>query len=378
MKNNKKYIDEDRKMQLTNNWWMLLWLFGVGGILIYLDPVRPERVLGKTEYRWSWMAVFLLTLPYVIWAGCRTYFGDTQAYIRMYQEVPNSLSQIGSYLLNNEKDRGFSVFSIVMKSIIGNSHVIFFMIIAIVQMWCLVSVYRKYSTNFFLSFFLFVASTDYLSWMHNGMRQFLAVTVIFACFRWIVEKRYVPLIIVILLMSTIHGSALMMIPIVFIIQGKPWNKKTILFILGIVVAITFIDKFTPFLNEMLVDTQYSDLITNEIWTNDDGTSILRTLVYSVPALLSLVGIKYVNEANDPVINVSVNASIVSMALYFLATVSSGIYIGRLPIYVSLMSYIALPWLIDNMFTKNSARLVKMIMMAAYLVFFYYQMFIVWA
>lgn len=365
-------------MQLTNNWWMILWLFGVGGILIYLEPARPERVLGKTEYRWGWTAVILLTLPYIIWAGCRTNFGDTQAYIRMYQEVPSSLGQIGSYLLNNEKDRGFSVLSIVMKSIIGNSHVIFFSIIAIVQMWCLVSVYRKYSTSFFLSFFLFVASTDYLSWMHNGMRQFLAVTVIFACFRWIVEKRYVPLILVILLMSTIHGSALMMIPIVFIIQGKPWNKKTILFILGIVVAITFIDTFTPLLDEMLVDTQYNDLITNEIWTSDDGTNILRVLVYSVPALLSLVGIKYVNEANDPVINVSVNASIVSMALYLLASVSSGIYIGRLPIYVSLMSYIALPWLIDNMFTKNSARMVKMIMVAAYLVFFYYQMFIAWA
>lgn len=364
-------------MQLTNYWWLLIWLFGMGGFLIYLRPERPEHVLGKTEYRWGWMPAIVLSLPYVIWAGYRTSFGDTYAYIRMYRGLPNSLAELGTYVMETEKDKGFTALCIVLKSIIGDSHVIFLLLIAAVQMWCIVYVYRKYSSNFFLSFFLFVVSTDYLSWMQNGMRQFLAVTVIFACFRWIVEKRYIPLIAVILLMSTIHGSALMMIPVVFIIQGKPWNKKTILFIIGILLAIAYIDKFTPLLNDMLVDTQYSDIITNEIWTTDDGTNMLRALVYSVPAFFSLVGIRYVNEANDPVINVSVNASVISMALYFLSTVSSGIYIGRLPIYVSLMSYIALPWLLDHIFTPRSARMIKMIMIGAYLVFFYYQMFVIW-
>jgi transmembrane protein EpsG len=43
-----------------------------------------------------------------------------------------------------------------------------------------------------------------------------------------------------------------------------------------------------------------------------------------------------------------------------------------------MGYISLPWLIDNMFTKNSARVVKLIMIVAYFVYFYYQMFIIWA
>lgn len=186
-----------------------------------------------------------------------------------------------------------------------------------------------------MSFFLFVVSTDYMSWMFNGIRQFIAAAGFLACFGLLVKKKYVFLICIILLLSTIHASVLIMLPIIFIIQGKAWNRKTILFILAIGVMILFIDRFTPFLDNLLSETQYSDIVTNDLWLSDDGTSIFRILVYSVPAILSLIGKKYIDEANDPVINLCTNASACTMILYALSGVSSGIYIGRLPIYTTL-------------------------------------------
>ena len=51
--------------------------------------------------------------------------------------------------------------------------------------------------------------------------------------------------------------------------------------------------------------------------------------------MSLIGKKYIDEVNDPVINISVNASICTIVLYCLAGVSSGIYVGRLPIFMTL-------------------------------------------
>lgn len=109
-----------------------------------------------------------------------------------------------------------------------------------------------------------------------------------------------------------------MIPIIFVIQGKAWNRKTILMLLATVAVIVSVSKFTSFLDSMLVETQYSDLITNEIWINDDGTNIFRVLFYSVPALLSVFGRKYVDEADDRVINISVNCAAVTAFLYLLA------------------------------------------------------------
>ena len=326
-----------RFLQLTNNWWLIIWLFGAGLVLSQLDVKRPEMVYGKREYRWRWGAAIMLVLPYIIWAGNRSSSlgADTGAYMAMYSELPSSILGIGSYLTSVTKDKGFTILSIIIKSVLGDSTLIFFSLIAIFQMICMVRIFRKYSDSYWISIFLFVVSTDYTSWMLNGMRQFIAVTMIFACFDWIVEKNYVPLICVILLASTIHGSALLMLPIIFVVQGEAWNKKTILVIIVAMIIITYIDQFTPLLDNMLAETQYSDMITNEIWTNDNGTNAIRVLVYSVPALMSFVGRKYVKAANNQMINVCVNCSIITMALYLVAMVSSGLYVGRLPIYTTL-------------------------------------------
>ena len=110
---------------------------------------------------------------------------------------------------------------------------------------------------------------------------------------------------------------------------------------------------------------------------DDGTNILRVLVYSVPALLSLVGIRYIRYAEDPVINICTNMTIVSMGLYVVSMFTSGLLIGRLPIYFSLYGYILLPWMIQHMFTEKSAVLVKIAMVGSYLVFYIYQMHFAW-
>ena len=66
-----------------------------------------------------------------------------------------------------------------------------------------------------------------------------------------------------------------------------------------------------------------------------------------------------------------------MALYLVSMVTSGIYVGRLPIYTSLYGYMLLPWVIDQIFEKNSAILVKVLMIVCYLGFFYYQMHFTW-
>ena len=118
-------------------------------------------------------------------------------------------------------------------------------------------------------------------------------------------------------------------------------------------------------------------MTNEIWVNDDGTNIIRVLVYSVPMVMGFVGRKYVRQANNPAINICINCTIVTTALYMISTVTSGIYIGRLPIYTTLMGYMALPWLVNHMFTRSSARFVKAAMVVLYMVFYYYQTSGIW-
>lgn len=360
-------------LTLTNYWWLLIWLF-LGGAICRYFPKRREVLGDQIATRWDVVPAIIMVLPYIVWAGFRGDVADTRLYRLAYERAPSSLTAIPALFTGDVKDPGFKVVEILLKSIIGEQRELYFLVVAAFQILCMGYVFRKYSKNYWISIFLFVASTDYMSWVMNGMRQFVAATAIFACFDWLLQKKYVPLIAVILLASTLHQSALLMIPIVFIVQGKAWNMKTILMLIITMVVVAFIDRFTPIMNDMLQNTQYDDALSS---TTDDGTNVIRVLVYSVPALMSLAGLKYIRSVDDPVINICVNCSIVTMAIYLVSMVTSGIYIGRLPIYTTLHGYIAVPWLIDHIFERKSAQLVTYIMVFMFCAFFYFQMGLTW-
>lgn len=365
-------------MELTNYWWLLIWILGAGALVLLLKPGRPEVVLGKTEERWGWVPAILLMIPFFLWAGFRTSVGDTGLYRSLYMGMPSKVNEWGEYLQSVNKDWGFSILGLAIKRVFGDNYTIYFLIIAAFQSFALIRVFRKYSSDYWLSIFIFVISTDYISWMMNGMRQFTAVALIFAFTDWMVERKNIRMILVILVAATIHASALLMLPILFVIQRKAWNFWTIIAIAATGVALFFIDRVTDIARQILSDTQYASVVDNwEEW-DDDGVNPIRVLVYSVPVLLAIFGNRYIKEYNDPVINLCVNAGVMTTILFLIAMVTSGIYIGRLPIYVSLyVTCILLPWEIDHMFNAKSAKIVKVLAVLLYIGFFYYQMHVAW-
>lgn len=352
---------------------IIIWIFIMWGVTTQVNVRRRENVCGESRYNFMPAFALILFVPIVIWAAMRGDFQDTGLYRELFREMPSALSGMSAYLQTVDKDLGFSVFSIILKSIIGNRDVLYFLIIASIQGCCLVYVYRKYSINYVISVLLFILSTDYISWMFNGIRQFLAVAIWFACFPLLLKKRYIPLIIIILVLSTIHGSALLLIPMIFVVQGKAWNKKTLLFIVCVLLAIIFVDRFTIILDDMLVSTQYEDLVSSEVWQQDDGTSFIRVLVYAVPTVLAVVGKRHIEAADNIVVNICVNMSLLSTGIYLISMFTSGILVGRLPIYFSLFNYILLPWEIENIFTPRSRKILYPLMIVAYLAFYYYQL-----
>ena len=362
---------------LSNGYILILIWVGIIGLLSVTTSgvYRMETVNGEKVRRATPLFAVVAVLPLVIWAGFRGYVGDTAAYMRAFGEMPSSFDGIKSYIDGISKDQGFYFTSAVIKCIIGNRDTVYFIIVAAIQCFLLFKIYRKYSSAFVTCFFLFIASTDYISWIFNGMRQFVAVTITVACFPWILKKKYILAIIGILVASLFHQSALLVLPFVFIVQGRAWNKKTLFFIIVVIVAVMFADQFTNILDTMLAETQYENVVSDWQSWQDDGTNFFRVLVYCVPTILSLIGLKYIRQENSPLINVCTNMSIASAGFYIISMVTSGVFIGRLPIYFSLYNYILLPWEINTIFTKQSARLIYLIMVIGYLGFYSYTMYL---
>lgn len=353
---------------------ILVWLAAMTLLTFVIDTNRSELLLGRRVRRSHMVFAAAVFLPIFLFASLRGDIGDTYAYRYAFKQLPSTLKGLIDYIPELEKDQGFTIVSGLIKLIIGYRPQVYLALIAAFQSICLVCVFRKYSSNYLLSIFLFVFSTDYLSWMFNGIRQFIAVAIVFAATGLVLKKKWVATVLIVLLASTFHQSALIMLPIVFIVQGKAWNKKTVAFLALTLVAVLFIDSFTDILDSLMENTQYKNVVSDWKYYNDDGTNFLRVLVYSVPALISLVELKKIRRLDDPVINFCTNASIVTMGIYIISMFTSGIYIGRLPIYTSLYSYVLLPWEVDNLFED---RLFKYLligaMIALYLVFGFYQL-----
>ena len=336
---------------------------------------EPVYILGRKEYRVSKGFAIFAFAPVIWMATFRSWIGDTEAYRRGFVALPDTLYGLFTHLPTVSKDAGFTFFSGLIKCVINNNDILYFFILAAIQGLILVYVYRKYSIEYVFSVFLFVASTDYISWMFNGLRQFMAVTIMFAATTLMLEKKWGKVLFIILLASTMHQSALLMIPIVLIAQGRPWNKKSIAFLLVVLISVAFVDQFTNILDYVMQETQYASMVSDWTEWGDDGTNFIRVLVYAVPTILSVIGYKQIRQANDPVINFCTNMSIVSTGLYIVSMVTSGIFIGRLPIYASLYNYILLPWQIEHIFTKQSARLLKLCAVGAYIGFYCYNLLI---
>ena len=357
--------------------FMLIWVI-IFGLLANVTSktvcVDSENMIYEQRVN---LFFALMTFSVIIFfASLRSSVADTGAYISMFKSYPNDLSQIDG-LLNGVAKRypGFLVLTVILKKFTSD-YTVWFTIIAVISGICVMIPLYKYSSDFGVSAFLFMASCQF-SWMFNGMRQFLVASIIFACTGLVLRRKFIPYAIIVCILSTIHISALILIPMYFIVTGEPWNKRTMLFVGAIILAILFTSKFTWMLEDVVENTDYATSM-EEFKETDDGTSVIRIMVESVPVIISFVYRNRIKDKLTPIIKLSINMSLVASGLYVISKIArSGIMLGRLPIYFSMYNLILLPWLIKNIFNKEEKRLVYYLMFVLYIAYFYYQIFIAW-
>lgn len=356
-------------------WYLFVLLIVVACFAKMTHQTYTVNIYGREELRYGWIPVLMIAIPLICLAGTRANIGDTGAYRSAFLSMDVSWNGFLNIIEVDSKDKGFSVFTWLIKLIIGNNDKLYFTIIASICIMCVVCVYKKYSCNFIMSMFLFIASSDYVQWNYNGMRQFIAVSIAFAAMDWLLNKRYLKYFLLILLLSTIHASALIMIPISFIVQGKAWNIKTVCLVACALAAVNYSDVTIGIITDFMEDTQYSSEVGQFLETQ--GTNILRVLVFCIPPVMALLFHRWLDKEDSKLLNLSTNMSIVSMGAYLVSAATSGIFVGRIPIYFSLSNYILLPWLVENVFEEKSQKVVYAVIVACYLIFYYYQMTVAW-
>lgn len=313
------------------------------------------------------IAILIISLP-IFFIGMRTNFIDTKSYMRGFELLSADFSSISS--MSWDKGITWNIYLIILKKFITKNPTVFLLITAIIQGGALLKLYYKYSPDYVLSLILFFLSCAFTNMM-NGIRQFMAVCLIIYFIDWLFQKKNKSFLFIILIAMTIHFSALIWIPATFLVQGKPWNKKMMLASFAVVLAVSFVDEFTGLLSSSIEETSYAGYTSQ--FDNDDGSSFFHTLIAAVPVVITFIYRKKIFEINNRQYYVLINIATMGVIISLLANFTSGILIGRMPIYFTVFNYALYPYIFKETVGNKNARWFQVMCILGYLLYAIYYM-----
>lgn len=344
-------------------WSMLGWIILWGGVFCMLQQ----------QYRLKRPPMFFVVITYgylTFWIGMRSGFADTGTYISIFNSMPDKLSlYFENYEFQDAKSVGYELLQVVFKQFISQDYHLWLMLIALISIICIVYVIYNESERFFLSSYFFITMLIFM-WLLNGMRQFLAVSVLFASYKLIIKQRTWSYMILIILMSTIHFSCLLMIPVYFVVQLKPFKLNTVAIISVLILLCIFANPVISRLEILLEGTAYGGFSSQ--FSSDDGVNPIRVIVAFIPVIIAFWKRKKVFNDNNRFIEIAANMSLISAGLYMFGIFTSGIIIGRLPIYCEVYNIIFLPYVLKKGFEGRERIFMEISAVCGYLAYFYLQ------
>ena len=315
------------------------------------------------------IAPFFIIFGYIAFlAAMRSGMNDTSTYINSFDNLPGTLEDIQRILLSDGKDKGFDILANLFKLLISDNYHMWFGFFAIVESLCIVYILRRESLSILVSSFYFFTSTLYYNYF-SMMRQWFAVCVFFYAFRWIKSRKFFPYLICCLLIAQIHASAYICIPVYFLVTGKPWSKKQLTLICGIVVALIYLNPILSALEN--TDSTY-DYVFSTMAANT-GSSPVRIAIAAVPIILCLLYKKRIENENNVTLNICINMSLLNLLLTIVATFTSGLYLIRFSIYFNMFNILLFPILLEKILRGDDKKLMKFGFYVFYFPFYVYQM-----
>lgn len=340
----------------------ILWInLGLVFIFSYISRIRlvpsweTTQTVSSVKPNKVWVCGVLFCL--VVVSGLRSGLGDTETYKQIYSTYDFTWEYVFS-----DKDIGFGVFQMILKNFSEDPQILIFMAAFITNLLIIIVLYT-YSRRFELSTYIYITGGTFLVSM-NGIRQVLAAAIIFMGTKYLLNGHFIKYSLMVLLASTFHQSALLLLPIYFIVRIKAWTKYTFIILFVTILIVIGYNQINPLLFAALKETQYS------IYTdfNEGGANIIRVIISAVPLLIAYAGrnkLRAVFPKSDYIVNLSL------MGLVFMAISTQQWIFARVAIYFNLYQLILISWIIE-VFRKEERKFVYYMILVFYFALYYYE------
>jgi transmembrane protein EpsG len=282
--------------------------------------------------------------------------GDTGAYKHSY--IINNFTW--DYVVS-QKDIGFGILQMILKHFSNNPQLMLFITALITNMLVMVGLY-KYSRMIDLSIFVYITSGFFITSM-NGIRQSLAAAIVFAATKFLIEGKFFKYSLVVLLASSFHQTALILLPVYFIVRRKAWTKTTLFLILITILIVIGFNQFSTILFSAIQDTQYGGYKD----FSEGGANIIRVAVEGAPLILAFLGrekLRKIMPHSDYIINLAL------ISLIFMIISTQNWIFARFSLYLSLYQFILIGWVV-KLFKDSNQRFIYFLIVVCYLLYHYY-------
>ncbi len=320
------------------------------------NPVTGKSGTGNLTSYYFFVFICVAILASV--AGLRYYVGtDFGGYYWGYTNYLRSLPE----RLATWDEPGIAIIAKIVN-LFSNDGAYFIFATAALTVSLFVFTLSKNTNDFFFVVMLYIFTSCW-SGCFNGVRQYLAAAIFFAGHKFIYERKFIKYCIVVFLASSFHISALVMLPMYFLITRKLDIKKIVfIMVIGIVLIYSydFIFGLVGILQDSETggaDTQYAQ---TEIHPLRIAISLAPILLYF---FLVLQKCTFSGKENFYMSFIFVSAAIT------IAT-SNSAYLHRAIIYFAPFIPLSLQYLI-NKFDKNQQFIIKAVALILYAIVWIY-------
>lgn len=323
--------------------------------------LRHERPVTKLLF-------IILAITLICFAGLRTNINDTALYIVNFNNISSGLSSIKEIDWSIGSNPLFKVYQIILKTFISNSGNTFIFITAVFVTVSNLMFIRKYSVDFGLSIFIFIAFGVY-GFTLAAIKQTMATAICIWTVPLIMDKKYVKAVLLIVIGMLFHPYVIIFAAIPFF-ANNIWDKKAVMLIIAVIICAFAYDfvmvrilGFTAAIGD-----EYS---AEGFQKSDMGVNIFRFLVYMVIPVLSFIYRKNIREFNNKFINIAINTSLISLCFMVFARMGNAIMFGRMADYFNIFQCLALPYMLEYaIHNKRTRRILLLIAIPCYCIFYY--------
>ena len=211
---------------------LLLWIIAAW-FLSRAVVFNGQKLLIQSYESCERRFAILASIGIILFTGLRHYTvgPDSDSYASYIDNLHN-----GIWLNGYDRfEKGFYYLSRLISKVTG-SYTVYFLIIALIVMLGYFVYFYTASRSFFWTIFLYITIGPFVFQL-TGLRQAIAMALCAASLKFVKDKKFIPFLLLVLLASQFHISALIFLPFYFVARINPSIKSVILFAIGTVVVL---------------------------------------------------------------------------------------------------------------------------------------------